>query len=163
MLVVHLSENCMPAPHIWLSITFFIVLLLDIEMSLKNYNWFCKFSFGRYKIHELSNPFGSKQTEREKAAMRLGGYSMPDMTFLYRGKSPRSGCISGYSRTYIWNILLKPWCFNFSRNFWFLTSSYSVIILTMYGHQTRLSWTETRVKMYFLGRDYGMPYTSNKN
>ena len=68
--------------------------------------------------------------------------------FLYRGKSPRSGCISGYYRTCIWNILLKPWCFNFSRNFWFLTWSYSVIILTMYGHQTLLSWPETRVKIY---------------
>ena len=64
--------------------------------------------------------------------------SMPDMTF-------------SVSWTCIRNILLKPWCFNFSRNFWFLTSSYSVIILTMYGHQTRLSWPETRVKIYFWG------------
>ena len=64
------------------------------------------------------------------------------------GKSPRSACISGYDRTCIWNILLKS-CFNFSRNFWFLTWSYSVIILTMYGHQTRLPWVETRVKIYF--------------
>ena len=43
--------------------------------------------------------------------------------FLYRGNDPRSGCISGYYRTCIWNILLKPWCFNFSRKFWFLTWS----------------------------------------
>ena len=55
-------------PVIWNFITFLVLLVLDQEISLKNYNWFCKFSFGRYKIQGLSNSLESKQTE-----MGVGG------------------------------------------------------------------------------------------
>ena len=43
----------------------------------------------RYKIQGLSNPFESKQTERKKAAMRLGSYSMADMTFSVSRERPQ--------------------------------------------------------------------------
>ena len=64
---------------------------------------------------------------------------------------PQSGCISGYSRRCIWNILLKLWCFNFSRNYWFLTWS---------CFDDSLSWPETRVKIF--RPSYGMRYRANK-
>ena len=69
--------------------------------------------------------------------------------FLYHGTDPRSGCISGYSWTCICNwILPKPWCFNFSRNFWFLTIAFVM------ARNFRLN--------IFLVWDYDIPYIVNK-
>ena len=60
------------------------------------------------------------------------------------GRPPGVAAVSGYSRTCIWNILLKSWCFNFRpRNVCFLTCSCFLKSTDQYSHQNCLSWPET--------------------
>ena len=47
--------------------------MLDLEISLKNYNLLCKFSFERYKIQGILNPFESKQTEKDNTGRKGRG------------------------------------------------------------------------------------------
>ena len=120
-------------PVIWNFITFLVLLVLDQEISLKNYNWFCKFSLGGIKFRDY----------------RI--HSNPNKQKIMRGRWSNLK----YTASNL-DVSICPETFDF------LLNLASMIVLTIYGPVTRLSWPETRVKKIFLGQDYVMPYTVNK-
>ena len=56
------------------------------------------------------------------------------------------------------NTAQKPWCFNLSRNFWFLAWSYFHDNTDNIWSRNAFAMVRKRRQNIFMGQDYGMPY-----
>ena len=73
MLAIDLSENCMPCPSYMKLYNLVYSTSVKSRNIFKEYNWFCKCSFERYKIQGLSDPLKPKETETGKKARGVWG------------------------------------------------------------------------------------------
>ena len=73
ILAIDLSENCMPCPSYMKLYNLVYSTSVKSRNIFKEYNWFCKCSFERYKIEGLSNPLKPKETDSGEKRAEVGG------------------------------------------------------------------------------------------